>query len=272
MVHKCSELFGLPCWWRNKYINCCSIFTEQKSEYGICYAFNSATNPVGYSKLVSDIGEDNTIIKLTAAETAFSLQMNEPTYPWRTSSYGDWSGLRMEVNINDSTKIKGIKSRSGILVNICNNFTIRKPLHIWLIRFQLMVHHPMQWPDNKYFIPAGAYTNVVIKPSFSYATRDVNRLAVCDRNCLFPEEVARLKVQTLPGLKYMRPNCIAACRQSYMLSLCNCTVDFLYPESNYEKCNASSFKCLYEYFGELRRRILLFFNLIFNTRLIFRCI
>lgn len=42
--------------------------------------------------------------------------MNETNYPWRTSSYGDWSGLRLEVNVNDSTKIKGIETKSGILV------------------------------------------------------------------------------------------------------------------------------------------------------------
>lgn len=115
-----------------------------------------------------------------------------------------------------------------------------------------MVNHPMQWPsNNKYFIPAGAHTNVVIKPTFSYATNDVKRLAFGDRNCLFSGEIAKMKVQTLPGMQYMLPNCIAACRQSYTLSLCNCTLDFLYPDSNYRKCNISALKCLYKHMGEL---------------------
>lgn len=119
------------------------------------------------------------------------------------------------------------------------------------VRFQLMVHHPMQWPYSKHIIPAGAHANVVIKPTFSYATPDVKRLAIGDRNCLFPDEIAKLKVKTLLGTQYMRENCIAACRQSYTISLCNCTLDFLYPDSNYRKCNVSALKCLNKYMGEL---------------------
>lgn len=49
---KCEDMFNDKCWWRNKYINCCKIFTKQESEYGICYAFNSGLNDVGRSRMV----------------------------------------------------------------------------------------------------------------------------------------------------------------------------------------------------------------------------
>lgn len=50
----CSELFTGNCWWRNRYLNCCENFFElQKSEYGICYSFNSAVHEVGAGKSVS---------------------------------------------------------------------------------------------------------------------------------------------------------------------------------------------------------------------------
>lgn len=43
LSHSCESLF-IRCWWRNNYLNCCEIFTEQKSEYGFCYSFNSASS------------------------------------------------------------------------------------------------------------------------------------------------------------------------------------------------------------------------------------
>lgn len=53
VIHRCEDLFDGECWWRNKYMNCCDLFTIQRSEYGICYAFNSATSPRGQRLVVS---------------------------------------------------------------------------------------------------------------------------------------------------------------------------------------------------------------------------
>lgn len=55
-MHTCEEMFVDPCWWRNKYMNCCgdnALFVLQRSEYGICYAFNSVLNSQGASKYVN---------------------------------------------------------------------------------------------------------------------------------------------------------------------------------------------------------------------------
>lgn len=48
----CEEIFTGKCWWRNKYFNCCSdgYIHHQKTEYGICFAFNSAVNEIGMEK------------------------------------------------------------------------------------------------------------------------------------------------------------------------------------------------------------------------------
>lgn len=43
VMHECKDLF-VNCWWRIRYINCCEIFTLQKTEYGLCWSFNSATS------------------------------------------------------------------------------------------------------------------------------------------------------------------------------------------------------------------------------------
>lgn len=51
-MHRCDDIFHEKCWWRNKFIDCCDIFSVQLSEYGICYSFNSVTNPTGVNRMV----------------------------------------------------------------------------------------------------------------------------------------------------------------------------------------------------------------------------
>lgn len=43
MMHDC-EAFFVNCRWRNKPFNCCEWFSKQRSEYGICWSFNSYSN------------------------------------------------------------------------------------------------------------------------------------------------------------------------------------------------------------------------------------
>lgn len=43
LMHDC-ELFFVSCSWRNVAFNCCEWFSKQKSEYGICWSFNSFTS------------------------------------------------------------------------------------------------------------------------------------------------------------------------------------------------------------------------------------
>lgn len=50
----CDEIFTGRCWWRNKYMNCCDdFFYVTRSEYGLCYSFNSAVTDIGREKEVS---------------------------------------------------------------------------------------------------------------------------------------------------------------------------------------------------------------------------
>lgn len=49
----CEELFDSAiCWWRNKYVKCCDYFHRALSEYGLCFAFNSAVNQNGKEMVV----------------------------------------------------------------------------------------------------------------------------------------------------------------------------------------------------------------------------
>lgn len=40
MMHDCEEFFA-SCWWRNVQFKCCEWFSKQRTEYGICWSFNS---------------------------------------------------------------------------------------------------------------------------------------------------------------------------------------------------------------------------------------
>lgn len=129
-----------------------------------------------------------------------------------------------------------------------------------------MANHPNTWPGSAYFVPKGTSTAVIIKPSYSYTTSDVERLAPADRKCLYPvsmsrthclclksyhnffqDELHKYSYETLPGTLYFRLNCLAECRQRQMITDCNCTVDFMYPTADYPICNISALKCLYNF-------------------------
>ena len=43
LMHDCN-IFFVSCSWRNVAFNCCDWFSMQRSEYGICWSFNSYTN------------------------------------------------------------------------------------------------------------------------------------------------------------------------------------------------------------------------------------
>ncbi|XP_037034912.1 pickpocket protein 19-like [Bradysia coprophila] len=206
VIHSCEEMFIEPCWWRSKYVQCCGengLFVWQRSEYGICYAFNSVLNENGSSRYLL-----------------------EKDYPWRTTKFSDWSGIRAYIRVNDSTRIPNTKTKSGVLV---------------------MLHHPLTWPIAASFVPAGSSTYIRMTPKFSYASKGVLSLQPKERNCLVTNEIHTNRYSTLPGTEYFFTNCICNCRRQYLISTCNCTVDFIYPSGNDRQCKISDYKCLNQF-------------------------
>ena len=182
-------------------MNCCGeIFVEQRSEYGVCHSFNSAVNGIGMKEAVS-----LSIVRYITHYRMMLFQKNISNgYPLRTSNYGDWSGLRIELNIASQLSLK--KELSGVIA---------------------IIHHPFEWPNNGHYIPSGTTTSIVIKPTYSYTTPDVSRLSPDERQCIMDDESN--KSMTLPGLKYLRPNCISECRSRYIIKHCNCSIDYFFP-------------------------------------------
>jgi Amiloride-sensitive sodium channel len=40
MMHDC-DAFLATCWWRKVSFKCCEWFSKQRTEYGVCWSFNS---------------------------------------------------------------------------------------------------------------------------------------------------------------------------------------------------------------------------------------
>ncbi|KAG5683041.1 hypothetical protein PVAND_012348 [Polypedilum vanderplanki] len=197
----CDEIFVGKCWWRNKYYECCNDFFEQQtSEYGICFGFNGAVEGIGIAKNENE---------------SFH-------YPLRTSNYGEWSGLRIEISTRTDLSLK--EEINGIKV---------------------IVVHPNQWPNTGNFIPSGSTTSITIRPTFFYTTDDVRNLEPDDRQCLNDDESK--SAMTLPGLTYLQLNCLSECRQQYLHKYCNCSISLFFPIGSYRDCNFDDLKCLNKY-------------------------
>lgn len=49
----------------------------------------------------------------------------------------------------------------------------------------------------------------------------------------------------MPGLIYLRMNCLSECRRQWLLRLCNCSIDFMYPTfRDSSDCKISDFDCI----------------------------
>lgn len=112
-MHRCEDLFKGLCWWRNKFWHCCEIFSVQRSEFGFCYAFNSVTNTAGRKRIVSNLNLEVQCVRVHNIFIFF--KQHELDYPWRTSSYGEWSGLKATVYVQNNNNSK--KNHYGILVS-----------------------------------------------------------------------------------------------------------------------------------------------------------
>lgn len=202
MMPDCEDVFlkEPQCWWRNAYYPCCEIFAKHKTEFGICYGFNSLLNNEGKR-----------------------LDILDDFYPRRSSDFGEWTGLRFFVNLTTAFNVPNSTTPPGYLITL---------------------HDPEVWPSVGFSVHAGTATNCLIKPLYTYTTSGMASLAPKDRQCIYEHEITDFGGTTLPGLKYIKLNCISECRQQYMIDRCGCTVEFMFPIGNFTPCNVTGLICL----------------------------
>lgn len=63
----------------------------------------------------------------------------------------------------------------------------------------------------------------------------------------FEDDDYQSEYDTLPGQMYLRMNCLSECRRQWLIELCNCSLDFMYPFDNTTKCKISDFDCFHKF-------------------------
>ena len=48
----CSEVLGDSCLWRKKKVDCCEVFSQERTELGFCFVFNSAITAADQQRMV----------------------------------------------------------------------------------------------------------------------------------------------------------------------------------------------------------------------------
>lgn len=97
LMHDCHQFF-IQCSWRKKPFNCCDWFTKQRTEYGICWSFNS----------------------FSSEQTKF-IDKTSTNFPWRIANHGMKSGLKLLLNTHPNTSINRLditNSNPGIFAII----------------------------------------------------------------------------------------------------------------------------------------------------------
>uniref|UniRef100_A0A1I8NJI5 Amiloride-sensitive sodium channel n=1 Tax=Musca domestica TaxID=7370 RepID=A0A1I8NJI5_MUSDO len=92
MAWKCHEIFS-DCSWLNASQDCCKIFTQRKSQKGLCLSFNTIESKEGAIKHLLD-----------------------PYYPWHVAGYGSSSGLYVDIHIREGWHSPLSHNVKGILV------------------------------------------------------------------------------------------------------------------------------------------------------------
>ena len=170
MMHNCEDFF-VSCLWKKIPFKCCDYFSRQRSEYGVCWSFNSNSNAgtkfvnVSLSRNIKNY-DLNPSRKLNTKQFIFHLKRSS-NFPLRIRRHGSKSALRVVVNTHPETSIdrsEVANSNPGIMA---------------------MVNHPSEWPANSFFIAAGSIIALRIKPTAFSTSPEVSDLDPHERQCNF---------------------------------------------------------------------------------------
>ncbi|KAH8263083.1 hypothetical protein KR044_004239 [Drosophila immigrans] len=110
--------------------------------------------------------------------------------------------------------------------------------------FRLLIHNAYNFPDENSETKVVTSTResfVRINPESTYATRDIRRMDLKWRNCLFGSE------RKLDGLRrYSFINCMFECRMRMTLKNCGCLPAFVANNGTYQVCGVLHLNCVIE--------------------------
>ncbi|XP_073821461.1 pickpocket 21 [Musca autumnalis] len=191
----------------------------RKKAYNCCDLFALERTEAGYCYVFNSI--------INPRDKARSIESKY--YPYHNSKSGEGTGLMARVKI-DANKI-------------LPNYTDTLGVYI-------MIKKPDQFSADVKFITHSAHSKIAISTVITETTTRVREVKPEVRRCLFEDESKKDPRVNLPGFKYWTGNCRTRCHQEYVVNLCKCNLDLLFPISeidNYTACKPSDFKCIYDH-------------------------
>ncbi|XP_039278283.1 sodium channel protein Nach isoform X2 [Nilaparvata lugens] len=226
VLPKCDEIFQ-SCYWHGHTVDCCEIFSMQRTEEGFCYSFNSLTSAANEHCPLSEVLENEGVIE-------------EDDVDWegcvlrRNTATGTGTGLEFFLRkYPDSEQLgpEGQKDLDGI---------------------SILVHTSYEFPDTGtgFHVPYkfGSRLSVRIQPQFTVSTDNIRALSIQTRGCMFPDEEL-LNIYHV----YTETSCLAECRLHYILAMCKCRMYFFtVADDSFPICGTQHMLCVVKYSENLR--------------------
>ncbi|XP_059221727.1 pickpocket protein 11 [Stomoxys calcitrans] len=108
--------------------------------------------------------------------------------------------------------------------------------------FRLLIHDAYNAPDENAetkIISSARESFVHINPESTYATNEIYKMNIEERNCLFPHERRLMIMQ-----RYTFTNCMWECRINYILKSCGCIPHSLPNNGTYPVCDVKDLQCV----------------------------
>uniref|UniRef100_A0A1I8P148 Pickpocket protein 28-like n=2 Tax=Stomoxys calcitrans TaxID=35570 RepID=A0A1I8P148_STOCA len=153
----------------------------------------------------------------------------DPYYPYHNSKSGDGTGLQARMIIDEEKISPKFEGFLGIYV---------------------MIKQAQQWSADVKFVNYNTYTKLGIGSQLTETTNRTRDVPPEDRHCIFEDEVNHHLYKKIPGLQYWSGNCRTRCHQEYLVKLCKCNLNLLFPTTksdNFTICKPSDFKCIYDH-------------------------
>ncbi|XP_050536342.1 uncharacterized protein LOC126902781 [Daktulosphaira vitifoliae] len=213
----CDEILGL-CKWHGQRMNCCEVFSLQRTEEGFCYSFNSLTSERGKHCPLSEVLENEGIV-----------EEDNIMYPGcqlrRNTAVGTVTGLEVFLRAVNSSESLGMEQRdvdgAKVLVHTSYQFPSAGD-GLWLDSVQ------------------GRRLSIMVLPDITVTSKNVKEVDVNHRDCVFPDE-RELYIYHV----YTQSSCYIQCRLEYVLYQCGCHLYFfITPNDGYPVCGIPDFECV----------------------------
>ncbi|BES91979.1 sodium channel activity [Nesidiocoris tenuis] len=209
---QCQYLFE-ECYWRGELVDCCKMFSLQRTEEGYCYAFNSFTNRRGCDWHSID-GQD-------------SNSENDSCYRYNVDSSGSFSGLTVFLKKENTSPVgqdeNDVDIPDGVLVLISSSF-----------------QHPVASSGMLLKPKLGNTLEIEVTPAIFGAHSSLETIRLEDRNCILASDLAQKS-----DFSYSEQNCRLECRHEFISRACKCQpVVFYDPDLPYPACDLSQLICI----------------------------